>query len=221
VIAKDQSGAVVVSDYFSSSTLDSTKWATCELVREISAEKLRSKVRSSLATTSPVYNSLDFLYPSTIDFIQANVTPLSYQNNEGALPVARIAGTYYNDGTGTGIPGDRTGDVSAQVLIGGRTTSGLVIVSSTDSAGEVPVTSFGTLLPYYLEQCLHLSPVGMEAVTFRSITRGRHTPAITINPGCSLKAIGLELMLRKEATIEALLMIVVYYGPLPRPPWSL
>jgi probable HAF family extracellular repeat protein len=224
VIAKDQSGAVVVSDYFSSSTLNSTKWASYELVREISGRKLRSKVRSSSATSSPVYNNLEFFYPASIDFIQVNVTPLSYENSQGAQPVARIAGTYYNDGTGTGVPGDHTGDVTAQVWIGGTGTNpaALWMVSrSTDAAGQVLVTlASGTFTTPIGLGNTYGAALGWDGsrLTFRiDNEEATYAPATTINsPNVPWKAIGTRIWdaAGKEATIEALFDdVMTYYGP--------
>jgi hypothetical protein len=224
VIAKDETGAVVVSDDFSSSSLDSSKWATYELVREISGEKLRSKVRSSLATTSRVYNDLDFLYPSSIDFIQVNVTPLSYQNSQGAQPVARIAGTYYNDGTGTGVPGDHTGDIEAHVWIGGTGTNpaaSWIVSRSTDSVGEVPETvASGTFTtPITLANTYTLS-LGWDGSRFTFRINNEevfYTPVTCVNPpNVPWKAIGTRIWdpAGKEATIEALFDdVMTYYNP--------
>jgi len=105
----------ILYDDFSSLTIDKNKWTLYEFVREISEGKFRSKVRSSSASDSTIFNRLEFLYPSSINTIQAKVTPLIYQNNQGTNAVARIFGHYYNDGTqGGGL----IGDVGAEVYIG-------------------------------------------------------------------------------------------------------
>jgi hypothetical protein len=224
VLAKDESGAVLVSDDFSSLSLDSTKWATYELVRKISAGKLRSKVRSSSATTSPVNNDVDFIYPSTADFIQVNVTPVSYQNDEGAQPVARIVGTYYNDGTGTGIPGDHAGDVTAQILIGG---SGVepgamwMLSRSTDSAGEVPETlatgAFTTPITIGNTYTLALGWDGSRLSLRIDNEEVTYTPATAVSsPNIPWKSIGTRILnpAGREATIETLFDdATVYYNP--------
>jgi hypothetical protein len=224
LIAKDESGVVLVNDDFSSPTIDPTKWATYELVREISGEKLRSEVRSGSATTSPVYNDLEFLYPSTIDFIQVKVTPVTYQNSQGAQPVAGIAGIYYNDGTGTGIPGDHTGDVGAQVLIGGAgvNPAALWMVSrSTDSSGQVPATvasgTFATPISLGNTYTVALEWDGSR-FTFRiGSEEATYTPATAVNPpNIPWKAIGTCIWdpAGKEAAIEALFDdVMLYYGP--------
>ena len=103
-------------DDFSSSIIDPTKWTTYEIVREISEGKFRSKIRSSSASTSSIFNRLEFLDPLSVNVVQAKVTPVAYENQEGANIIARIAGNYYNDGT---PGGGYLGDVSAEVFIGG------------------------------------------------------------------------------------------------------
>ena len=107
-------------DEFSSSTIDSTKWTAYEFVREISGGKLRSSIRSSSASTSSNYNYLDFVDPSSINVIQAKVTPLTYENTQGADIIARLGGRYYNDGT---PGGGYLGEVGAEVRIGGTGTN--------------------------------------------------------------------------------------------------
>jgi len=136
VVAKDGSGVVVVSDDFSSPTIDKTKWTAYEYVREISGGKFRSKARSSSATTSSVTSRLDLLYPSEIRAIQTKVTPLAYQNADGASVRARVAGIFYNDGT---QGGGYIGDVGGQVRIGGTESNPKaewVVFTFTDVDGK-------------------------------------------------------------------------------------
>ena len=103
-------------DDFSSSTIDSTKWATYEFVREVSNGKLRTKVRTSSASNNEVDNELPSIVP--IKAVQAKVTLSDYQNPPG--PYFRVGvgvsveGAFYNDGT----PGEgQSGEVHAHVRI--------------------------------------------------------------------------------------------------------
>ena len=120
-------------------TISHSKWDAYESVREISEGKFRSKVRSSSATTSSIYSRLEFLYPSEIHAIQAKVTPLAYQNDQGAMVRARIAGAFYNDGTRGVDANDHTGDVAAYVRIGGiesNPTAGWTVFRFRDFGGR-------------------------------------------------------------------------------------
>jgi len=126
-------------DDFSSPMIDQTKWITYEFVREIQGEKLRSRVRTSAASSSSIYNRLEFINPSLINIIQAKVTPIVYGNSLGADTVARISGYYYNDGTSGGT---RIGQVGAQVRIGGTGSTPVaswLVWKETDETGNAPV----------------------------------------------------------------------------------
>jgi len=111
-------------DDFSSSRIDQTKWASYEFAREISGGKLRTKVRSSTGSTSTIHSRPDFIGPSSINIIQAKVTPVQYENAQGAEVIARLAGRFYNDGT---PGGGYLGDVAAEVRIGGTGTNPIAI----------------------------------------------------------------------------------------------
>jgi hypothetical protein len=130
---------------FSSVPLGPTKWLiqhltidgnSDEFVREISGGSFRSKIRSRLSTTH-VYNWLEFVDPSSINLVQARVTPLQYQNedNQGAKVEAGIAGHFFNEGASsldsageveanTWIGGNLTGEVEAKIWIGGNWNGG-------------------------------------------------------------------------------------------------
>ena len=98
---------------FSSSTIDPTKWATYEFVREISNGKLRTKVRTGSASSNdPVNCWLPSLV--AIKAAQAKVTLLNLQNPQGLYERVGITGAFFNDGT----PGEwQIGDVQAVVQI--------------------------------------------------------------------------------------------------------
>jgi hypothetical protein len=132
VVARDQYDNIVVSDDFSLPIIDATKWTNYEFVREISNGKLRSKVRSSAASADYIFNLLEFTDPSSINAIQAVVTPVTYENDHKSNIAAYIAGRFYNDGTSGG---GLVGDVGAEVLIGGAgssPTAGWVVWKETD-----------------------------------------------------------------------------------------
>jgi len=104
-------------DDFSTTTIDPARWTNYEFVREISGGKLRSKVRSSSASSSLI-NEFDFVNPRYTNGIQAKVTLVKYENLSSgtAWADAIIGGWFYHDGTpGGGL----TGDVMAKVSIGG------------------------------------------------------------------------------------------------------
>jgi hypothetical protein len=137
VIAQDELGNAIVSDNFSSTTIDSAKWRNYEFVREISGGKLRSKVRSSTASASTISNRLEFINPSSIETVKVKVTPVSYQNDQGVEMIsAMTGGIYYNDGT---PGGGFLGDVIAGIGIGGSGGSpvaGWRVSRFTDSTGQ-------------------------------------------------------------------------------------
>jgi hypothetical protein len=135
VIAKDELGNVVVSDDFSSSTIDPSKWRYS--VRKISDGKLLSKVN----TNSDTRNSLSFKNPEQIKELQAKVTLLEFNNPDEAFTRARLGGQFYND---TGNPNSGwEGDVWAEVVIGGIETdpsAGWVVVRYNDAKGTNTTT---------------------------------------------------------------------------------
>jgi plasmid maintenance system killer protein len=120
VVARDASNSTVVSDDFSSGKIDETKWITYEYVREVKDSKLRIGVRSSEGSPSYIENSLPSKNPEDIHIIQADVTPLKYVNESGALARARLLGRFYNDGT---QGGGYLGDINARVYFGGTGSS--------------------------------------------------------------------------------------------------
>ena len=120
-------------DDFSSSAINATKWQNYEQVREIQSGQLRMKLRSSTNTTGPIEQGLWLQDPTSINAIEATVTPTSYQNSQGARANIFVGGRFFNDGTGA--PGAYTGDILGQVVIGGGAISPAavwVVVRFTD-----------------------------------------------------------------------------------------
>jgi hypothetical protein len=210
VIAKDQSGNIVVSDDFSSPVIDKNKWSTYEMVSEISDGKLRSKVRSSSRSTgAPVFNDLNFIDPSSIQAIQVEVTPSVYQNSQGANLRARIAGRYYNDGTpGSGY----AGDVGAQVTIGGTGVNPLgewQVWRHTDSGGNnIELVASGTFTTPILlgnTYILFLSWDGSKFTFKLGNEEASYIPVTSINPPHNpWRGVGTRILnpAGKESTIE-------------------
>jgi len=199
-------------DDFSSPVIDSTKWTTYEIVREISGGKLRSRTRSSSATTSFVNNTLELLNPSSINVFQAKVTLVDYQNPKRLFAVADLSGGFFNDGT---PGGGRIGDVVGQVFIGGTGTDPVAawrVYKYTDTAGNVSTTlasgAFTTPITLGNTYTLLLGWDGSRFI-FKFDDEVAHYTAVTaINPvNYPFKRVrtlitpGVD---NKEATIEAL-----------------
>jgi len=173
-------------DDFSSPIIDPTKWTAYEFVREISGGKLRSRTRSSSATTSFVNNTLELLNPSSINVFQAKVTLVDYQNPKRLFAVADLSGGGYNDGT---PGGGRIGDVVGQVLIGGTGTDPVAawrVYKYTDTAGNVstPVASGAFTTPITLGNTYTLL-LGWDGsqFTFKIGDEGAYfSPVTAINP---------------------------------------
>jgi hypothetical protein len=110
-------------DDFSLPTIDSTKWMAFEfgeLAREISNGHARFKVMASRSFPWPVHNSLEFTDPSSINLVGAKVTPITYQNENGADVAGYIRGFFYNDGSQRG---GMEGEVEARIQVGGKGTA--------------------------------------------------------------------------------------------------
>ncbi len=219
VIAKDESGNVIVSDDFSLGEIDETKWRNYEFVREISGGKLRSKVRSSSADTSPVNNQLQFVNPLFINNFITEVTLADYQNPLGLFQVAGISGAFYNDGT---PGGGHTGDVVAEVGIGGTGTyplAGWRVYKYTEPSGSaaeaIELASGSFVAPVTLGNTYTLS-LGWNGSTFTFTfdnEMATYTPTTSINPvNISFKRLRTFILPepdKREATIEALFDDVV------------
>ena len=204
----------VLYDDFSSPILDETNWIDCEFVREISEGKFRSKARSGPRYTSYVSSSTQFVNPERINVISTKVTPLAYQNEEGASPLAHIYGRYYNDGS---PGGGFIGDVGATIGIGGSNPipkAVWVVYRLTDYMGDLDLKE--TLaqgeftLPITFENTYTLS-LGWDGSRFRFKFDGEeaeYVPTTNINPPRHpWRGIGSGVFSNaggKKATIEAL-----------------
>ena len=211
-------------DDFSSLIIDSDKWASYEFVREISEGKLRLKARSGLAYTSPVNNVLSFINPMAINNFETKVTLVDYQNPSGLFQVAGISGAFYNDGT---PGGGHTGDVVAEVGIGGRETypvAGWRVYKYTEPSGSaamaVELASGLFSKPVILGNSYTLS-LGWNGSTFTFTfdnEMATYTPTTSINPvNISFKRLRTFIFPepdKKEATIEALFDDVVINLPM-------
>ena len=199
-------------DDFSSLTIDPTKWNTYEFVREISGGKLRSKTRSSSASTSFINNVLELLYPSSINAFQAEVTLLDYQNPQGLTQRVRIIGSYYNDGSpGGGL----IGDVYGQIRIGGTGATPVaewLVYRFTDSAGNnselVAKGTFTTSIVVGNTYTLYLGWNGSQFTFKVNSEVTNYIPATSINlVHVAFKQLSARIdpeTDKKEGTIEAL-----------------
>ena len=205
----------VLYDDFSSPTIDPTKWGYgyYEFVREISEGELRSEVRSSSGNNSSIFNQLTFVDPSSKDAIQAKVTPVAYENEEGLNIVARIAGIYYNDGT---PGGGYLGDVGAEVFIGGlngeaNPAAGWAVWTYADSEGNHPTLieteNFSKPILLGNTYALLIGWTGSNFIFRIDDEEARYAPAAAINPpNNTWKEIATRIMspAGKEAMMEAL-----------------
>ena len=138
VIAKDESGNIVLTDDFSSSTIDSDKWG--KVIRKVSGGALLSEVDANTDTK----NNLEFKYPEQIKEVQASVTLLDFSNPNRASTRARLGGHFYND-TGDSGSGN-LGDVWAEISLGGEETtpSAYWLVKRYINAEGTDTTTLGT-----------------------------------------------------------------------------
>ncbi len=130
----------VLYDDFSSSTLDGTKWTAYEIMREVSGGKFVSGLRS-LEATSSSSSSLSFPNPESIRIMKAKVTPLVFDNPDGAFVVSRLEGIFYND-TGNQASG-YIGEVFVQLYIGSSgssPTASYSVLRDNDVAGDTYTT---------------------------------------------------------------------------------
>lgn len=204
----------VLYEDFSSPTIDSSKWNNYELVREISGGALRSKIRSSVATGFRIYDRLEVAFPSLIHAIEVKATPTLYVNNQAADSVTRIAGYYYNDGSGP-EGSTRAGQVGGQIQIGGNGTTPVarwLMWRETEESGDFPETlamqTFATPITLGATYTLFLGWDGTQ-ITFKINDELAHyTPTGPINPSkIKWKEISTRIWNAngKEAVVESLL----------------
>lgn len=125
-------------DDFSSPTLDRTRWRDLELVREIDDGQLASELTRFGSSGS---NELRFFDPNSINAFQADVTVTEIRNTS-ALPMARLMGFFYNDGT---PGGGSAGEILAEIGIRHNGTA-FEVVLEIGRCGVDCSTSFTTIL---------------------------------------------------------------------------
>ena len=209
----------VIYDDFSSPILSAAKWRNYEYVREISGGKLRTKIRSSNNSTGNIYSRPQFIDPSPIRVIQTKITPISFQNLQGADIVARIAGGYYNDGS---PGGGWIGDVAAQIKIGGTGTNPVAewqVWRYKDLNGNatenVMTGSFTTPIILGTTYTLYLGWDGSKFIFKIDDEEVQYTPTTFIRPPNNpWKEIGTRIFNAsgKEASMEALFDDVMIEG---------
>jgi hypothetical protein len=106
-------------DDFSGPLIDQSKWneaeeTSGELARQISGGRLRSVLNT---TGNSLSNNLSFKYPGKIKAIKAKVTPLFFDNPDGALTTTRLGGYFFTQFA----PWIGPRDVWAEIGIGGST----------------------------------------------------------------------------------------------------
>jgi len=97
-------------DNFSSATLDRTKWRDLEFVKRLENGQLVSALTSFGANDN---NELNFFDPHTVNVFEADVT-ITKVGNTAAVPLARLVGFFYNDGT---PGGGQAGEIQADIGI--------------------------------------------------------------------------------------------------------
>lgn len=108
-------------DTFDSPPINRSKWwGSLELVSVIDNGELVQELTQNGANGG--YN-MNFVNSQAILGFEADVRADLLQNNGGS-PLARLYAGLYNDGTGSGIQGDRTGDVIASVGISDNGSGG-------------------------------------------------------------------------------------------------
>jgi len=107
-------GPNAYDNFDSSNMIDPTKWKNWEFVREASCggELLSELTQWGVNGT----NNMSFVNSQIILGFGADLKVLNIQNNN-ARPLGRLYAALYNDGTGSGTPGDLTGDVIASIGI--------------------------------------------------------------------------------------------------------
>ncbi len=116
VLAGSAPGNIPISESFSSSPLDATRWDSQEYVREAQNGKLRSETRS---VSTGAANGVVFKNPQKVKDFRANVTLNSFINPNACDTRARLGGYFYNT-DGPPDPARRyQGEVWVEISIGG------------------------------------------------------------------------------------------------------
>lgn len=210
--------ALVLYDDFSTTSINEDKWQQSEWAREIQGGQLRIKLRSTINTTEVAQGNLTFQNPASINSVEAKVTPQAFNNTSGArVTAAYIMGRFFNDGTGS--PGQYTGDILAQIVIGGSGTSPVAFWSvyrythPTDPNQQVLIDDGNFSLPLILgtQYTLTMAWNGTQ-FTFK-ISDGNTTQEQNFAPGLTVTEARMPLKLfgsrisgnaGREATVEAL-----------------
>ena len=88
-LAVPQTGlGLTLYDDFSSPTINANNWQQYEYAREIQSGQARMKLRSTVKTTGPIDEGLWLQNPTSINAIEAKVTPLTYNNPQGARQIS-------------------------------------------------------------------------------------------------------------------------------------
>ena len=212
-------------DNFSLPYIDQTKWSTYEYVREISGGKLRTKIRSSLGSTSTIESRPSFVDPSSINVIQTNITPIAYENCAGCVTTlgSRIYGRFYHDANATAPGNVYTGEVGAQVGIDvrGSTLTGYWLVNRAENEALTSYTPLGSGTFTTIPAVGNPYPIflGWDGTQFTFKFNGEvqtyiPDPTTVTSPNRPYKQLSSRMFLPngKEAAIEALFDDVMVNG---------
>jgi uncharacterized repeat protein (TIGR01451 family) len=191
-------------DDFSAPLLDPSRWNTGEIVRAVEGNRLTSMVRVLPGQTEDVISYLGFADPQSNSQIQVSVTPDLYLNPGGAVARTFIRGCFYNDGTGSQAAGDQTGDVTAEIWIGGTDSyprAGWTVRRAVDAAsetteilaaGELDYISLGTSYVLSLAWTGHHLEFAVRYNAYEK-TAGYTPPGAILAPVSPCKAIGSQV----------------------------
>ncbi len=192
VVAKDASSNLLVSDDFSSSLIDQTKWNGLELVKEIRSGQLFTRARMPVSGASS--STLYIVNPDSINIMQAKVRIDNRDLPPSVVPSTGLAGTFYNNGSQ---------DVSASVILTRSSPSvGLVAKWSAGNANGI------FLMPVSFDEN-HILQIAWNgsSFTFRVDDEYQsYTPTGTIIPALHPSRIlgsGLSNTLSQEAALIA------------------
>jgi hypothetical protein len=211
--------AQVLYDDFSSPTINADKWQNYEWAREITdSGQLRMKLRSTVDTTEIVQSTLTFQNPLSINSVETKVTLQAFSNPSGARAAAAcIVGRFFNDATGS--TGQYTGDILAQIVIGGSGTSPIAFWSvyrqthPTDPNQQVLIEDGSFALPIILGTQYTLSLVWNGTQFIFRISDESITQEQSFAPGLTVAEAKMPVKLfgsrisgntGREATVETL-----------------